>query len=79
MTSDYVIVSVKLCPNAGNDEYIIVCNFGSRRMSGFEVIKVASEAPAGRRKQKRGPVWKRINTRQRCIGTRGVQACKSTD
>ena len=56
MTSDYVIVSVKLCPNVGNDEYIIVCNFGSRRMSGFEVIVGASEAPAGRRKQKRDPV-----------------------
>ena len=48
MTSDYVIVSIKLCPEVGNDEYIIVCNFGGRRMSGFEVIG----APAGRRKQK---------------------------
>ena len=38
MTSDYVIVSIKLCPEVGNDEYIIVCNFGGRRMSGFEVI-----------------------------------------
>ena len=48
MTSDYVIVSIKLCPEVGNDEYIIVCNFGGRRMSGFE----GSKAPAGRRKQK---------------------------
>ena len=38
MTSDYVIVSIKLCPEVGNDEYVIVCNFGGRRMSGFEVI-----------------------------------------
>ena len=38
MTSDYVIVSIKLCLEVGNDEYIIVCNFGGRRMSGFEVI-----------------------------------------
>ena len=40
-----------------NDEYIIVCNFGGRRMSGFEVIGGGegggSKAPAGRRKQKK--------------------------
>ena len=42
-----------------NDEYIIVCNFGGRRMSGFEVIGGgeggggSSKAPAGRRKQKK--------------------------
>ena len=60
MTSDYVIVSIKLCPEVGNDEYIIVCNFGGRRMSGFEVIGGGggggggggSKAPAGCRKQK---------------------------
>ena len=39
MTSDYVIVSIKLCPEVGNDEYIIVCNFGGRRMSGCKVIE----------------------------------------
>ena len=53
MTSDYVIVSIKLCPEVGSDEYIIVCDFGGRRMSGFEVIEGTSEAPAGRRKQKK--------------------------
>ena len=26
MTSDYVIMSIKLYPEVGNDEYIIVCN-----------------------------------------------------
>ena len=25
MTSDYVIVTIKLCPEVGIDEYIIVC------------------------------------------------------
>ena len=35
MTLFYVIVSIKLCPEVGNDEYIIVCNFGGRRMSGL--------------------------------------------
>ena len=52
MTSDYAIVSIKLLPEVGGDEYIIVCYFGDRRMSGFEVIEGASEAPpvAGRKK-----------------------------
>ena len=31
------------------NEYIILCNFGGRIMSGFEVI----EAPPGRKKQKK--------------------------
>ena len=35
MMSDYVIVSIKLCPEIENDEYIIVCNFGGPRMSSF--------------------------------------------
>ena len=40
-----------------NDEYIIVCTFGGRRMSGFEVIDEGPQAPSplppgnGRRKQ----------------------------
>ena len=38
MTLFYVIVTIELCPEVGNDEYIIVCNFGGRRMSGFQVI-----------------------------------------
>lgn len=28
MTSDYVIVTIKLCPEVGIDEYIIVCYKG---------------------------------------------------
>jgi len=39
MTSDYVIVSIKLCPEVGHGEYIIVCNFGGRTMSGLRVME----------------------------------------
>ena len=34
MTPDYVIVSIKLCPDVGNDEYIIVCNFSGGDLRG---------------------------------------------
>ena len=34
-----MIVSIKLCPDVRNDEYIILRNFGDRTMSGFEVIE----------------------------------------
>ena len=37
MTSYSVIVSIKLCPEFGNDGYIIMCNFGGRSMSGVEI------------------------------------------
>lgn len=36
MTSDYVIISVKFYPEVGHDEYIVLFNFGSRIISGFE-------------------------------------------
>ena len=42
MTSDNLIVaikSIKLCSEVGNDEYINLCYFGGRRISGFEVIE----------------------------------------
>ena len=32
-------VNKLICQEVGNDEYMIVCNFGSRRMNGFEVIE----------------------------------------
>ena len=35
MTSDYVIFSIKLSPEVGNDVYI----FGGHSMSSFEVIE----------------------------------------
>ena len=53
MTSDYAILSIKLRPEVGDDEYIIVGYFGDLRISGFEVIEGASEAPPGRRKEKK--------------------------
>ena len=54
MTSDYAIVSIKLLPEVGGDEYIIVCYFGDRsRMSGFEVIEGDLRGAPGRRKEKK--------------------------
>ena len=55
MTSDNVIVSIKLCPEAGNDESIDVCNFGGHRMSGFEVLEAGPPRPppAGAQKAKK--------------------------
>ena len=56
MTSHYVIVSIKLYKEVGNDECIFVCNFGDRRMSGFEVIEGGGRGfrgSPGRRKQKK--------------------------
>ena len=38
MTSYSVIVSIKSCPEFGNDGYISMCNFGVRSMSGVEII-----------------------------------------
>jgi len=51
MTSSYAILSIKSCPEVGNDEYIIVCNFGGRRISDFQVI----EGGGGGRGGLRGP------------------------
>ena len=54
MTSDKVILSIKLCTEVRNDEYIIVCNFGGCRMSGLEVIEGGLRSlPASRVKQKK--------------------------
>ena len=53
MTSDYPTVSIKLLPEVGGDEYIIVCHFGDRRMSGFEVIEGGLRGAPGRRKEKK--------------------------
>ena len=46
MTPDYVIVSIKLCPDVGNDEYIIVCNFSGGDLRGPPVTG-----------SKKSPVW----------------------
>ena len=59
MTSDYVIVSIKLYPEGGNDDYINVRNFSGRGMSGFEVIQGASKLPSASRthEAKKSLVW----------------------
>ena len=54
-------VNKLICQEVGNDEYMIACNFGSRRMNGFEVIEreggreggKGSDASPGHRKQKK--------------------------
>ena len=49
MTSDYVIVLI-ICPEVGNDEYIILLKFGGRSVSGFaDIERVLSSVPPGRR------------------------------
>ena len=45
MTSDDVIVSIKSCPEVGNDEKIILCGFGGRSKSVFEVIEGGFQRP----------------------------------
>ena len=37
MTSNYVLLSIKSFLEVENDKYNIICNFGGRNMSGFEV------------------------------------------
>ena len=37
MTSNYIILSIRSFLEVENDKYIIICNFGGRNMSGFEV------------------------------------------
>ena len=50
---------IKLCPKAGNDEYIVLSNFISCSMSGFEVIEEALWSPSvtrsERKKKKKDP------------------------
>ena len=46
MTSNYVIVPIKLCLVVGNDERFLLCDFGGRIMSGLKnVLGGAPEAP----------------------------------
>ena len=46
MTSNYVIVPIKLCLVVGNDECFLLCDFGGRIMSGLRnFLGVAPEAP----------------------------------
>ena len=72
MTSDYAILSIKLRPEVGDDEYIIVGYFGDLRISGFEVIEGGFRGPPRSQEGKKARL-NRVNISQRCIGTRGVQ------
>ena len=49
MALNYVIMSIKLCQDVGNDKGISLYNFGGLISSGFEVI----EGEAGK-----GPRWR---------------------
>lgn len=57
--SNRIILSTKLCLDAGNNEYVILCNFGGRIISGFKVIEGGAPEvplPPGCRKFKKSPV-----------------------
>ena len=45
MTSYHIIVSIMFCLDVGNDECIILCNFGGRIMSGFEILEGDLQSP----------------------------------
>ena len=66
VTSDYVIVSIKLSPEVGNDEFIIVCNFGGRGMSDLKVMEGRGlrALPSHRKQKKLGLNW--FNTEAWC-------------
>ena len=57
--SDRIILSTKLYLDAGNNEYVILRNFGGRIISGFKVIEGGApevSLPPGCRKLKKCPV-----------------------
>ena len=56
MTPDYVIVSIKSCPEAGNDECLVLCNFVRFSMSSFEVTERTLWSFRSQEVRKR-PVW----------------------
>ena len=55
VTSDYVIKGIALCLEVVNNEYIMLSDFGGRRMSGFQIIKGGGglRGSHGRRRQKK--------------------------
>ena len=57
MKSNYVIVSIKIRLDLGNDGYIILYNFGDRIMSGFKVIEggPSESLPVAGAKKQGGP------------------------
>ena len=51
MASNYVIMSIKLCLDNGNDKDSSLYNFGGLILSGFEVIEGEGErVPCGRKR-----------------------------
>ena len=44
-------MSIELCPELENDEFIIACNFGGRSISGPEVIEGGLRRRPSHRKQ----------------------------
>ena len=44
--TDCVMVSIKLCQDVENDEYIILCNFGGHITRSFGVIEVSLWSPS---------------------------------
>ena len=44
-------MSIELCPEVGNDEFIIVCNFDGRSISSTEVIEGGLQGRPSHRKQ----------------------------
>ena len=57
MASDYVIMSINLWTEVGNDEEIVVCNFSGHRLSCFEVLEgdLLSPLQSQEAKKKPGP------------------------
>ena len=61
MTSDSVILSIKLCPEVRDGEYIIVRNFGGCRMSSLKVIERGLRGLPISREKQRMPGLSRVN------------------
>ena len=71
MTSNNVIVTIKLCLDVGN--YFILCNFGGRIIRGFKVIEGSLQSQptplAGSKKKKKNGL-KRVNDNIREMSSR---------
>ena len=48
-------MSIKLCPDVGNDVYIILCNFGVGTISGFQVKDGGLPTPHLDRNKQKNP------------------------
>lgn len=66
-------MSIKLCPDVGNDVYIILCNFGVGTISGFQVKGGGLPTPHLDRNKQKNPGLKigldRVST---CLADRGM-------